>query len=106
MLYKLAAAVPAGFAVKIIRSTADDTVSMLLVGLVYVKIIFESVKVINLIANGKFINVVFYFAGCNTVCVSHNGGVDADPFFYTQGFCYMLYYFSVLFLNGKHDIVL
>jgi hypothetical protein len=74
VLKQLAAAVPTGFAVKIIRSTADDTMSMLLVGLVYVKIIFESVKVINLIANGKFINVVFYFAGSYVMYASHERG--------------------------------
>lgn len=62
MLNQFAAAVPAGSAVEIICGSADDTVSVLLPGLVNVKIIFKSVEMINLVAHTEFINVVFNFA--------------------------------------------
>ena len=71
MFDKLAVAVPAGFAVIIVGSAADYTVSVLLVRLVDVKIVLKAVEMIYLIADGKFINVVFYFAGSYVMDAPH-----------------------------------
>ena len=91
---------------KIVRGTANYTVPMLGARLVNIKIIFEAVKVIYLVADRKFVYVVFDFAGGYIVYAAQNSSTNADTFFYAQRFCGMLHRFSVLFLNGKYYIVL
>lgn len=105
MFYQLAVAVPAGFAVIIVGSAADYTVSVLLVRLVDVKIVLKAVEMIYLIADGKFINVVFYFAGSYVMDAPHKSGGYTDAFLNAQGLCRMFNGFSVFLPNGKHDIV-